>query len=619
MKTPVVTLFIAVSLMTRIALSQTTAFTYQGRLMDGGLPAEGNYDLQFTLLDAVTAGTTNGGPLVATAVSVTNGLFAVTLDFGTNAFNGSDRWLELGVRTNGSVQPYSVLAPRQAVTPTPYALLALRSASVVNGSITTASIAPGSINASSIQPGTITSNLLAPGAVNVTSLAKPYQSGSISLESLGNATSFAPTLITTNITFPTSFSSPPIVSTTLETGLEAASADIGNLLVSQKTTSGFKLSFTLPNLPVPIASQVLIPFTITPVPLIVVNNRPASAYTIRPSGLYYSRSADAVGQRWASPVLIQSTLAKDINLLMISGQPAIAFIDSGNNLKYVRANDTDGTSWPAPLTIQAAGGGFVAGNISTTIIGGRPAIACWSSSTNQIFYYRANDTNGTSWPASGTLVTNGNKGISLAEISGRPAISFGWDNGLPDNNVGYAAQLRYVRANDSAGATWPATQVTIVSGGVFVHFADTTLAAVATNPAVIFRYSSGNNPPTSVPRFVRSTDTNGTAWASPVNVANPIYVGQFVPLVTSNKIGVAWTDNSTTTYNPLHFSESINNGASFSLLTAYARGFPVAAGFTYVQGQPAISFVIFDSNEVVYIRDGNPVPDTFINWIAVAP
>ena len=34
-------------------------------------------------------------------VPVTNGLFTVTLDFGTSVFTGPARWLEIGVRTNG--------------------------------------------------------------------------------------------------------------------------------------------------------------------------------------------------------------------------------------------------------------------------------------------------------------------------------------------------------------------------------------------------------------------------------------------------------------------------------------------------------------------------------------
>ena len=38
------------------ALAQTTAFTYQGRLTDGGTPANGNYDLQFALWDSSSGG-----------------------------------------------------------------------------------------------------------------------------------------------------------------------------------------------------------------------------------------------------------------------------------------------------------------------------------------------------------------------------------------------------------------------------------------------------------------------------------------------------------------------------------------------------------------------------------
>ena len=36
--------------------AQGTAFTYQGRLTDQGAPANGIYDLRFTVYDALTAG-----------------------------------------------------------------------------------------------------------------------------------------------------------------------------------------------------------------------------------------------------------------------------------------------------------------------------------------------------------------------------------------------------------------------------------------------------------------------------------------------------------------------------------------------------------------------------------
>jgi hypothetical protein len=104
--------------------AQDTAFTYQGRLTDNGSPANGNYDLQFYLRDALMAGIPVGTTNTLAPVAVSNGLFTVVLDFGAGIFTGPARWLEIGVRTNGSPGSYSTLSPRQPVTPSPYAITA---------------------------------------------------------------------------------------------------------------------------------------------------------------------------------------------------------------------------------------------------------------------------------------------------------------------------------------------------------------------------------------------------------------------------------------------------------------------------------------------------------------
>src|SRR5215510_13394331 len=65
-------------------LAQSTAFTYQGKLTDAGNPANGNYDLQFKLFDALSAGTQQGATLVRNPVIATSGNFTVTLDFNAN-------------------------------------------------------------------------------------------------------------------------------------------------------------------------------------------------------------------------------------------------------------------------------------------------------------------------------------------------------------------------------------------------------------------------------------------------------------------------------------------------------------------------------------------------------
>ena len=98
-----------------------TSFTYQGRLVDGGTPANGNYDFEFKLWDALTGGAQLGGT-VAQTIGVTNGYFTTLLDFG-QVFNGEARYLEIGVRPGGSDRSHTPCSsPRQALTPVPYAL-----------------------------------------------------------------------------------------------------------------------------------------------------------------------------------------------------------------------------------------------------------------------------------------------------------------------------------------------------------------------------------------------------------------------------------------------------------------------------------------------------------------
>src|SRR5580765_5217153 len=103
---------------------QGTAFTYQGRLVNSGAPANGSYDLSFSLFNAESNGVAvDAGPIAQAATPVNNGLFTVVLDFGPGVFNGAGYWLEISVRTNGS-GPFTTLAPRQPILASPYAIMA---------------------------------------------------------------------------------------------------------------------------------------------------------------------------------------------------------------------------------------------------------------------------------------------------------------------------------------------------------------------------------------------------------------------------------------------------------------------------------------------------------------
>jgi hypothetical protein len=105
------------------AFAQGTALTYQGRLNDGANPAAGIYDLRFTIYDSPVTGSIVAGPVTNSTAAITNGLFTVTLDFGAGVFDGSERWLEIAVRTNGA-GAFVPLSARQEFTAAPYAITA---------------------------------------------------------------------------------------------------------------------------------------------------------------------------------------------------------------------------------------------------------------------------------------------------------------------------------------------------------------------------------------------------------------------------------------------------------------------------------------------------------------
>lgn len=98
-----------------------TVFTYQGQLTDGGAPANYVYDFGFRLYDAATDGTQIGTKQSVSDVAVTDGLFTVQIDFGNGIFARDARWLEISVKADDEMD-YITLAPRQPLTPAPYAI-----------------------------------------------------------------------------------------------------------------------------------------------------------------------------------------------------------------------------------------------------------------------------------------------------------------------------------------------------------------------------------------------------------------------------------------------------------------------------------------------------------------
>jgi hypothetical protein len=125
-KNTIVNLVLLISLLSfgATAFAQTASFTYQGKLTDGAAAANGTYQFQFKLFDQGSGGNQVGQTIADLPATVTNGIFAVNLDFGAASFDGAARFLEISVKSS-SGQSYTTLNPRQPVTSTPYAIRAL--------------------------------------------------------------------------------------------------------------------------------------------------------------------------------------------------------------------------------------------------------------------------------------------------------------------------------------------------------------------------------------------------------------------------------------------------------------------------------------------------------------
>ncbi len=97
----------------------STSFIYQGQLADANGPVNGTCSFTFKLFDAATNGNQIGADVNANNVTVTNGAFSVELDFGSDAFTGEARYLEITVDCSSGP---TKLDPRQELKAVPYAL-----------------------------------------------------------------------------------------------------------------------------------------------------------------------------------------------------------------------------------------------------------------------------------------------------------------------------------------------------------------------------------------------------------------------------------------------------------------------------------------------------------------
>ena len=180
--------------------AQASKISYQGKLIDGAVPANGQYDLLFRLYDADTAGTQVDTDQIVENVQVTNGIFTVELSFEAMAFTTfAAKWIEIGVRPWISTGEFTKLLPRQRLTSTPYSFLTDTSRYAFNAGIAdNASNAENASNADAVG-GTPADQIIKEGDLRLTDMrsptagssnyiqANPSESQSAGFDVLGNA------------------------------------------------------------------------------------------------------------------------------------------------------------------------------------------------------------------------------------------------------------------------------------------------------------------------------------------------------------------------------------------------------------------------------------------------
>ena len=158
-----------------------TAISYQGRLVEQGIPAEGAHDFQFVLYAQANGGAPLLPALVLEDLDVRGGLFDAVLDFGPDAFLGERVYLEIGVRPGASVGAFELLDPRQLLTPTPYALRpaagSVGDVELEDAAVTAPKLADGAVSAPKLQAGAVGTPAIADAAVTAAKLAPDAFSG----------------------------------------------------------------------------------------------------------------------------------------------------------------------------------------------------------------------------------------------------------------------------------------------------------------------------------------------------------------------------------------------------------------------------------------------------------
>jgi PKD repeat protein len=264
--------------------------------------------------------------------------------------------------------------------------------------------------------------------------------------------------------------------------------------------------------------------------LAMVHNSPAVVYSSG-SALRYKRAATPGGEFWPPDFeLIDAVETAEKSLVVIAGVPMVSYHESaGNDLQFARALDQDGDDWASVVEVETELAGFYN---SLAEVDGRPAIAFYRNGLQRLEFVRALDSDGLLWGDAVIVddVSKAGLGASMAIVNGQPAVAYGRD--APEST------LMFVRALNADGSQWGAPVV--ADAAQITSTEHISLAMIQSRPAIAYLHLSLGDL-----RYVRANDSIGASWALPRIVDFEGSVGEWPGLISSSgKPAISYFDSS---------------------------------------------------------------------------
>lgn len=317
-----------------------------------------------------------------------------------------------------------------------------------------------------------------------------------------------------------------------------------------------------------------------PLSMKVVNGRPAIAYRCFVDNFYnelrYVRANDADGTSWGTPVWVYGLSVSVVVLEVVNGNPAIGFM-RGDYARFVRSTDANGTAWGS--VVDAFYSTSLA-NLSMTVVNGIPAFAVYYDPGLSMAYVRALNVNGTSWSApsnvTGGFGLNAGLRLQLLDMNGTPAVAY-----FEYTNL----DLYFIRANSTDGATWAAPQLLDAPGYVGT---DISAVMVNSNPAIAYRDETNGD--LKITRA--STTTGSGAWNPAYVLDGSPSVGAYTSqCIVDGFPALAYYDEDNGDLRYIRALDSTGTTWGTSITIDSVSNVGKAAEMIIVNGMPAIAYV----------------------------